>query len=100
MDSLQVQPTADVDDTAVLALIIHAGRPLDWDGRQAASWIMILWPGYDGYPAGGPGGREFHGFRGAAGLAVATRGSGRLQEYTQPLQASAAGGAYAPDREP
>jgi hypothetical protein len=48
-----------------LTLIIQAYRSLAWGSRRAAQWILILGSGDDGGPAGGPGGRGFHGPRGS-----------------------------------
>jgi hypothetical protein len=48
---------------AALALIFHRGWWLPLSAVRAAFWTRILVPGYDDGPAGGPGGRGFHGPR-------------------------------------
>src|SRR5262249_20880249 len=54
-----------------LAPIIHGGRFLARDSRWAGWWILILGPGYDGIPAGGPCGRGSTGPAGSAPSVVA-----------------------------
>ena len=44
-----------------LALIIHRDRAPAWRDVSAALRILVLGTGYEGGPAGGPGGRGFHG---------------------------------------
>jgi hypothetical protein len=44
-----------------LTLIIHADRSLVLTGRQAVERVLILGRRCDRSPAGGPGGRGFHG---------------------------------------
>ena len=63
---ISVRRTAEGADRLVgriiqLALTFHRGCWLALGGARTAFWPRILVPMYDSGPAGGPGGRGFHG---------------------------------------